>query len=221
MRDGQTLLILPLIHTRHNNKWEVKPRALRGLTDASRCLRLWNPLTLWNNLGWRCCFHICATNHRNAGKDLSLSILVVSVLLYPCPVFTDDTALFFSWQNTTLRISYKDHVTNEEVRAKIQRAIRPHQDLLTIVKRHKLQWCGHVSRSPGLAKTVLQSTVKRGRRQGRLKKRPSPRGQWRTEKMEKTGCEVICGAPMTPAVNSFKLNLLPGQFSPLIWPAQA
>ena len=46
-----------------------------------------------------------------------------------------------------LRISYKDHVTNEEVRAKIQRAIGPHEDLLTIVKKRKLQWYGHVSRS--------------------------------------------------------------------------
>ena len=33
-----------------------------------------------------------------------------------------------------LRISYKDRVTNEEVRAKIQQAIGPHEDLLTIVK---------------------------------------------------------------------------------------
>ena len=38
-----------------------------------------------------------------------------------------------------LHISYKDHVTNEEVRAKIQQAISPHEDLLTIVKRRKLQ----------------------------------------------------------------------------------
>ena len=38
-----------------------------------------------------------------------------------------------------LRISYKDHVTDVEVRAKIQQAIRPHEDLLTIVKRRKLQ----------------------------------------------------------------------------------
>ena len=38
-----------------------------------------------------------------------------------------------------LGMSYKDHVTNEEVRAKIQRAIRPHEDYLTIVKRHKLR----------------------------------------------------------------------------------
>ena len=47
-----------------------------------------------------------------------------------------------------LRISYKDHVTNEEVRAKIQQAIGPHEDL-TMVKRRKLQWYGHVSRSSG------------------------------------------------------------------------
>ena len=32
-----------------------------------------------------------------------------------------------------LSISYKDHVTNEEVRVKIQQAIGPHEDLLTIL----------------------------------------------------------------------------------------
>ena len=37
------------------------------------------------------------------------------------------------------RISYKDLVTNEEVRAKIQQAIGPHDDRLTIVKRSKRQ----------------------------------------------------------------------------------
>ena len=57
-----------------------------------------------------------------------------------------------------LRISYKDHVTKEEVRAKIQQAIGPHEDLLTIVKRCRLQWYGHVSRSSGLAKTILHRT---------------------------------------------------------------
>ena len=34
-----------------------------------------------------------------------------------------------------LRISYEDHFTNEEVRAKIQQVVGPHEDLLTIVKR--------------------------------------------------------------------------------------
>ena len=74
----------------------------------------------------------------------------------------------FAW---LVHISYKNHVTNEEVRAKIQQAIGPHKDLLTIIKRCKLQWHGHVSRSPGLAKTILQGTVKGGERQGRQRKR--------------------------------------------------
>ena len=67
-----------------------------------------------------------------------------------------------------VHITYKDHVTDKEVRSKIKQAIRPHEDLPTIVKRRKLQCYGHVSRSSGLAK---QGTVKGGRRQGRQKKR--------------------------------------------------
>ena len=69
-----------------------------------------------------------------------------------------------------LCISYKDHVTNEEVCAKIQQAIEPHEDL-TIVKRRKLQWHGHVSVSSRLAKTIWPNTVKGGRRQGRQRKK--------------------------------------------------
>ena len=76
------------------------------------------------------------------------------------------------------RISYKDHITNEEVRAKIQQAIGPHEDLLTIVKRRKLPWYGHVSRSSGLAKTILQDTVKGRRRQGRQRKRWEDIWEW-------------------------------------------
>ena len=70
-----------------------------------------------------------------------------------------------------LHISYKDHVTNEEVRAKIQQAIGLHKVLLTMVKRCKLRCYGHVSCSSGLAKTILQGTANRGRRQGTWKKR--------------------------------------------------
>ena len=57
------------------------------------------------------------------------------------------------------------------------------EDVLTIIKRCKLQWCGHVSRSPGLAKTIMQGTVKGGRRQGRQKKR------WENKIREWTGLE--------------------------------
>ena len=82
-----------------------------------------------------------------------------------------------------LHISYKDHVTKEEVRAMFQQAIGPHEDLLTIINRRKLQWYGHVSRSSGLAKTILQGTVKGGRRQGRQGKR------WEDNIREWTGLE--------------------------------
>ena len=84
---------------------------------------------------------------------------------------------------TILHISYKDHVTNEEVRAKIQQATGPHEDLMTIAKRRKLQWYGHVSRSPGLAHTTLQGRVKGGRRQGGRRKR------WEDNIREWTGLE--------------------------------
>ena len=83
-----------------------------------------------------------------------------------------------------LCISNKDHVTNEEVRAKIQQAIGPHKDLLTTVKRCRLQWYGQVSHSSGLAKTIMQGIVKGGRRQGRQRKR------WEDNIREWTGLEL-------------------------------
>ena len=104
--------------------------------------------------------------------------LVTSIFLYACESWTLTAELQRRIQSMEMRchrkilhISYKDHATNKEIRAKIQQAIGPHEDLLTIVKRRKLQWYGHVSRSSDLAKTILQGTVKGGRRQGRQKKR--------------------------------------------------
>ena len=103
--------------------------------------------------------------------------LVTSIFLYACESWTLTAklqrrikAIEMRCHRRTLCFSYKDRVTNEEVRAKIQQAIGPHEDLLTIIKRRKLQWYGHVSRSSGLAKTICKGTVKRRRRQGRRKK---------------------------------------------------
>ena len=44
-----------------------------------------------------------------------------------------------------LNIWYKDHVTNEEVRRKIQVAIGEYDQLLTLIKKRKLRWFGYVS----------------------------------------------------------------------------
>ena len=72
--------------------------------------------------------------------------LVTSIFLYVCESWTLTAELQRRIQATEMKcyrkillISYKDHATNEEVRAKIQQAIGPHEDLLTIVKRRKLQ----------------------------------------------------------------------------------
>ena len=103
--------------------------------------------------------------------------------------------------------------------AKIQRAIEPHIDHLTIIKRHKLQWYGHVSHSSGLAKTILQGTVKGGRRQGRQKKGwednirewtglPSPRGQLRTEKKGGNWLWILCSTPTTLVVKGFMMMMM-------------
>ena len=128
--------------------------------------------------------------------------LVTSIFLYACESWTFTAelqrriqAMEMRCYRKILRISYKDYVTNEEVRAKIQQAIGPQEDLLTIVKRRKLQWNGHVSSSSGLAKTILQGTVKGGEDKadrgrggkttsgnGQAWSSPSPRGQWGTGK---------------------------------------
>ena len=87
--------------------------------------------------------------------------LVTSIFLYACESWTLTAelqrriqAMEMRCYRKILRISYEDHVTIEEDRAKVQQAIGAHEDLLIMVKRRKLQWYGHVSRSSGLAKTI-------------------------------------------------------------------
>ena len=70
-----------------------------------------------------------------------------------------------------LGISYKNHITNKEVRNRIKQASGPYEDLLSTIKRRKLIWFGHVIRGGGLAKIVLQETVRGGRKRGKQKKR--------------------------------------------------
>ena len=89
--------------------------------------------------------------------------LVTSIFMCACESLTLTAELQTRIQAMEMRcyfkiphISYKDHVTNEEVCAKIQQAIRPHKDLLTIIKKCKLQWYGHVSHASGLVKIIAR-----------------------------------------------------------------
>ena len=72
-------------------------------------------------------------------------------------------------------------------------ALEDHEGNVSI--GHKLQWYGHVSRSSGLAKTILQGTVKGVGRQLQGLDRPGvrqvPQGSGQQGKMEKTGCKIM------------------------------
>ena len=118
-----------------------------------------------------------------------------------------------------LRISYK---TMLPTRKSVPRSNRQSDHTeSSIVKRRKLQWYGHVSRSSDLTKAILQGTVKGGRRRDKQKKRwednirewtglvcQVPEGSGEQRKMEETGCEIICGASTTPAIKGLMMMMM-------------
>ena len=99
--------------------------------------------------------------------------LVLSVLLYAGETSTLTAHILKKLQATEMRcfrkllgISYRDYITNDAVRDRIRQAIGPYDYILTTVKKRKLKRFGHVSRSSGFAKTILQGIVQGGRRRG-------------------------------------------------------
>ena len=134
-----------------------KPEVLSRIAQATAALTKLKPI-------WR-------DNNISLGSKVKLMrSLVISIFLYACESWTLTEELEKRTQAFEMRcyrrllnISYKDHVTNEEVRRKIQAAIGEYDELLTLVKKRKLRWFDHVSRSSGLAKTILQGTVKGNR----------------------------------------------------------
>ena len=142
-----------------------KPEVLSRIAQATAALTKLKPI-------WR-------DNNISLGSKVKLMrSFVISIFLYACESWALTAELEKRTQAFEMRcyrrllnISYKDRVTNEEVRRKIQTAIGEYDELLTLVKKPKLRWFGHVSRSSGLAKTILQGTVKGKGKIGRQKKR--------------------------------------------------
>ena len=131
---------LKLLITDEGSKPEILSRIAQATAALTRLKPVWNDRSI-----------------SLISKIRLMWSLVTSIFLYACESWTLTAELLRRIQakemrcyRKILRILYKDHVTNEEVAAKIQQAIGPHEDLLTIVKRRKLQWYGHVSRSSGL-----------------------------------------------------------------------
>ena len=152
--------------------------------------------------------------------------LVTSNFLYACESWTLTAELQRRIQAMEMRcygkilnISHKDHVTNEEVRAKIQQAIGLHWSWpsyrdancsgMAMSPVHqvwpkpscKAQWKGEDKADRGRGGKTTSGN-------GQAWSPPSPRGQWRTGKMEKTGCKIICVAPTTFSVNGLLMMMI-------------
>ena len=145
--------------------------------------------------------------------------LVTSIFLYVCESWTLTAELQRRIQALEMRcyrkilfISYKDLVTNVKVLAKIQQAIGPHEDLLTVVKRRKLQWPSlpfirsgqnHLARHSERGKKTRQTEEEVGRQHQGMDRpgvRQIPEGSGEQGEMEENGFEVICGVPTTLTV---------------------
>jgi hypothetical protein len=142
-----------------------KPEMLARIAQTTAVLAKLNPIWSDKKISLR-------------SKIRLMRSLALSVFLYACESWTLTAELQRRIQSTEMRcyrkilgIHYTDHITNEEVRRKITNEIGPHEDLITTVKKRKLKWYGHISRTPGLAKTILQGTVRGNRRRGGQRKR--------------------------------------------------
>ena len=109
-----------------------------------------------------------------SSKIRLMRALVMSIFLYACESWkiTVDlekkiNAAEMRCYRRLLGISYRNCVKNEEVKQRIKNSICTYVDLLTSVKRWKLRYFGHVTRSTGLAKTLMQGTIREGKRRGR------------------------------------------------------
>ena len=111
-----------------------KPEVLSRIAQATAAFTKLKPT-------WR-------DNNISLGSKVKLMRpLVISIFLYACESWTLTAELEKRTQACEMRcyrrllnISYKDHVTNEEVRRKIQAAIGDNDELLTLGKKRKLRW---------------------------------------------------------------------------------
>ena len=125
-----------------------KPEVLSRIAQATAALTKLKPVWRDNNIPL-------------GSKVKMMRSPVISIFLYACESWTLTTELETETQAFEMRgyrrllaISYKDHVSNGEVRRKIQVATGEYDELLTLVKKWKLEWFGHVSMSSDLAKTI-------------------------------------------------------------------
>ena len=150
-----------------------------------------------------------------ASKVKLMRNVILSTFLYACESWTVTAeierriqALEMRCYRRLINISYKAHVTNKEVRNRIQNGTGVYDDLLTMVKKRKLRWYGHISRSSSeKSKKERKTEEEMGRlRQGMDENglRGFPEGSGRQGRVERYCCNVICGAPTTSEVKGLR-----------------
>ena len=152
--------------------------------------------------------------------------LVTFIFLYACESWTLTAelprriqAVEMTCYRKILHISYKDHVTNEEVRAKIQQANRitrrppdHREETQTAVVWSCFPFIrsgqNHLARHSERGKKTRQTEEEVGRHHQGMDRpgiRQVPEGSRKQGKMEKTGCKIIYGAPTTFAVKGLMM----------------
>ena len=113
---------------------------------------------------------------------------VLSTFLYSAETWTITTDMenkinaFEMWiYRRMLKISYQDHITNEEVLKRVNETPM----LLKEIKRRKLQYLGHIIRGDEIQKDLIEGKVEGTRKRGR------PRSSWLGEIEKWTGKKMI------------------------------
>ena len=139
---------------------EVKTRLAMATSALARLFKIWKS----NNISFSTKFKLYKS-------------LVLSIALYGCESWTLTAELEKRVRSfemlclrRLLRISWKEHKTNEFVKATIQQMVGRQEELLATIKRRKLAWYGHVTRHQTLSKTILQGTLEGSRKRGRQRK---------------------------------------------------
>ena len=109
-----------------------------------------------------------------------MKAIVLATMTYGCESWTLNAqsekrinAFEMKYYRKSLRIPYTAHRTNENVQDDIVHQCGNQETVLLIVKRRKIQWCGHVTRkykSLSLANITMHGRVPGERGRGRPRK---------------------------------------------------
>ena len=142
---------------------EIKKRLAVATNQLARLDKIWNSSSI--NI---------------STKIKLLKSLITSIALYGSETWTYTKSLerrinAFEMRcfRRILKITWRQKITNTEVKERITRQIGKYEPLLETARRRKLQWFGHITRRTGsLAYDIMHGAVEGNRNRGR------PRNSW-------------------------------------------